>query len=100
MRRRGGWTAYAPLTREARAVGQQPAADGGDRPELADVGRLARRLVRQVVHADAHLAAALDQLLDTRNQLTRVLLGGRRGAGGEGAPPGPGFPHPEPYGGG
>jgi ATP-dependent 26S proteasome regulatory subunit len=25
---------------------------------------------------DAHLAAALDQLLDTRNQLTRVLLGG------------------------
>jgi ATPase family associated with various cellular activities (AAA) len=26
---------------------------------------------------DAHLAAALDQLLDTRNQLTRVLLGGR-----------------------
>jgi hypothetical protein len=27
---------------------------------------------------DAHLSAALDQLLDTRNQLTRVLLGGRR----------------------
>jgi hypothetical protein len=25
---------------------------------------------------DAHLDAALDQLLDTRNQLTRVLLGG------------------------
>ena len=28
--------------------------------------------------ADAHLSAALDQLLDTRNELTRVLLGGRR----------------------
>jgi ATPase family protein associated with various cellular activities (AAA) len=27
---------------------------------------------------DAHLDAALDQLLDTRNQLTRVLLGGER----------------------
>ena len=26
---------------------------------------------------DAHLAAALDQLLDTRNELTRVLLGGQ-----------------------
>jgi hypothetical protein len=25
---------------------------------------------------DAHLAAALDQLLDASNQLTRVLLGG------------------------
>jgi ATPase family associated with various cellular activities (AAA) len=30
---------------------------------------------------DAHLNAALDQLLDTRNQLTRVLLGGRREGG-------------------
>jgi hypothetical protein len=28
--------------------------------------------------ADAHLSAALDQLLDTRNQLNRVLLGGQR----------------------
>jgi ATP-dependent 26S proteasome regulatory subunit len=27
----------------------------------------------------AHMAAALDQLLDTRNQLTRVLLGGQAG---------------------
>lgn len=25
---------------------------------------------------DTHLAAALDQLLDSRNQLTRILLGG------------------------
>jgi hypothetical protein len=30
---------------------------------------------------DAHMNAALDQLLDTRNQLTRVLLGGLRGEG-------------------
>ena len=30
---------------------QPPPAEGGDRPELADVIRLARRLVRQVVHA-------------------------------------------------
>jgi ATP-dependent 26S proteasome regulatory subunit len=29
---------------------------------------------------DAHLTAALDQLLDTRNELTRVLLGGQAGA--------------------
>jgi hypothetical protein len=27
---------------------------------------------------DAHLATALDQLLDNRNQLTRVLLGGEQ----------------------
>ncbi len=32
---------------------------------------------------DAHLSEALDQLLDTRNQLTRVLLGGKQ-------------PHPKP----
>jgi hypothetical protein len=30
---------------------------------------------------DAHMAAALDQLLDSRNQLTRVLLGGEQPAG-------------------
>jgi SpoVK/Ycf46/Vps4 family AAA+-type ATPase len=34
---------------------------------------------------DAHLDAALGQLLDTRNQLTRVLLGGRREGGHAGA---------------
>src|SRR5262249_23901690 len=42
------WTAYARLGRGAR--GPDPEGDAGDRPELADVGRLARRLVRQVVH--------------------------------------------------
>jgi hypothetical protein len=30
--------------------------------------------------SDRHLSAALDELLDSRNQLTRVLLGGRPGA--------------------
>jgi len=30
---------------------------------------------------DAHLSAALDQLLDTRNQLTRVLLGAQQEPG-------------------
>jgi ATP-dependent 26S proteasome regulatory subunit len=30
-----------------------------------------------LVVSDAHMNAALDQLLDTRSQLTRVLLGGR-----------------------
>ncbi len=32
-------------------MGQPPVPDVGERPELADVSRLARRLVRQVVHA-------------------------------------------------
>jgi hypothetical protein len=30
---------------------------------------------------DAHLSAALDQLLDTRNQLTRMLLGAQQEPG-------------------
>ncbi len=38
---------------------------------------------------DAHLKAALDQLLDNRNQLTRVLLGGEQPSG---APEPPGSP--------
>src|SRR5215469_2692133 len=49
MPSRSGWVAYAPLRRGMPAP--PPAVtDGGDRPELADVSRLARRLVRQVVH--------------------------------------------------
>jgi hypothetical protein len=43
--------------------------------------------------ADAHLTAALDQLLDTRNQLTRVLLGGAPPAS---APPAPAPPESSP----
>jgi hypothetical protein len=52
--------------------------------------------------ADGHLATALDQLLDSRNQLTRVLLGGEQPGGGPqrgGQPPEAGgqrlmAPHP------
>jgi ATP-dependent 26S proteasome regulatory subunit len=39
---------------------------------------------------DTHLTAALDQLLDTRNQLTRILLGG------EPPRPKPDHSHPKP----
>jgi hypothetical protein len=39
---------------------------------------------------DAHLDAALDQLLDTRNQLTRVLLGGAEPSPKTPKPPKPG----------
>jgi hypothetical protein len=39
---------------------------------------------------DIHLAAALDQLLDSRNQLTRILLGA------ESPHPKPDHPHPKP----
>jgi ATPase family protein associated with various cellular activities (AAA) len=49
MPSRSGWVAYAPLTRGMPGP-PPPPAEGGDRPELADVGRLARRLVRQAVH--------------------------------------------------
>jgi hypothetical protein len=40
-----GWTYYGPTS------GAEPAADGALRPELADLGRLARRGVRAVVGA-------------------------------------------------
>ena len=102
-----------------------PGSGQANRAELADVRRLARRLLNRAVEtarnedqplrrlllehlgpdaallptvsatwpsyehvnvqvaldawlADAHLATALDQLLDNRNQLTRVLLGGEQ----------------------
>jgi hypothetical protein len=49
---------------------------------------------------DAHLTAALDQLLDTRSQLTRILLGGRQHATAPDHPapdyPAPDYPVPEP----
>ena len=44
--------------------GAGPAGDGRDGPLRV---------------SGAHMSAALDQLLDTRNQLTRVLLGGQAG---------------------
>jgi hypothetical protein len=59
MQSRSGWTAYAPLRRETPG----PEGDGGDRPELADVGRLARRLVRQVVHVARAEETSIQRLL-------------------------------------
>jgi len=47
------------------------AAEDGAAPDVAGPLRV----------TDAHMTAALDQLLDTRNQLTRVLLGGQPGSG-------------------
>jgi len=44
-------------------VGQEAVAAGDDRPELADVGRLARRLVRQVVHIARAEEASVRRLL-------------------------------------
>ena len=44
-------------------MAQQAVAEGGDRPELADVGRLARRLVRQVVHIARAEDASVRRLL-------------------------------------
>ena len=116
-----GWAAYAYRSR--LSVSQPPELTEDARPELADVARLGRRLVRHAVGVaraeessvrylltsqaalraaeetgadsgageaaaplrvtDAHLNAALDELLDTRNELTRVLLGGRSGRGAE-----------------
>jgi SpoVK/Ycf46/Vps4 family AAA+-type ATPase len=43
---------------------------------------------------DAHLTAALDQLLDTRNELTRILLGGTRAPAKRPRASGGGSPHP------
>ncbi len=44
-----GRTGYAPLTGGGPASVHPPAGDGEGRPELADVGRLARRLMHHVV---------------------------------------------------
>jgi len=58
-----GWTAYAPLTRATLGPDREAVGDGGDRPELADVGRLARRLVRQVVHVARAEETSIHRLL-------------------------------------
>jgi hypothetical protein len=65
----------AQLTAAKATPGTQP---GAWHPGLGCGGAGGRQAADRVT--DAHLAAALDQLLDTRNQLTRVLLGdaGRR----------------------
>src|SRR6266496_1390921 len=62
MPSRSGWVAYAPLTRGMPGP-PPPPAEGGDRPELADVGRLARRLVRQAVHIARAEEASIRRLL-------------------------------------
>ena len=56
-----GWIAYAPLRRGTPL--HEADGNGGDRPELADVGRLARRLVRQVVHVARAEEASIHRLL-------------------------------------
>ena len=58
-----GWTAYAPLARATLGPDREAVGDGGDRPELADVGRLARRLVRQVVHVARAEETSIHRLL-------------------------------------
>jgi len=63
MQSRSGWTAYAPLRRETPGPDRGAEGDGGDRPELADVGRLARRLVRQVVHVARAEETSIQRLL-------------------------------------
>ena len=60
--------------RETDAVGEADAARDADAVGAADDGGPLRV-------TDAHLSAALDQLLDTRNQLTRVLLGAQQEPG-------------------
>ena len=62
MRSRG-WIGYPLPGRVMARTGQQEVAEGGDRPELADVGRLARRLVRQVVHIARAEEASVRRLL-------------------------------------
>jgi hypothetical protein len=63
MPNHSGWTAYAPLTRATLGPDREAEGDGGDRPELADVGRLARRLVRQVVHVARAEETSIHRLL-------------------------------------
>jgi hypothetical protein len=64
------------LLRRAALRAAEEAGPGEARPADGD---------RPLRVTDAHLNAALDQLLDTRNELTRVLLGGRPESAG---PPG------------
>jgi hypothetical protein len=41
---------------------------------------------RALTVTDEHMSAALDELLDSRNQLTRILLGGPAAASPPGSP--------------
>jgi hypothetical protein len=62
------------LRRAAMYAAEEAAGDHGD----AAGGALTVR--------DAHMNAALDELLDSRNQLTRILLGGHAAASPPGSP--------------
>lgn len=67
------------LRRAALVAAEELAASGaepGSRPESGSEPPAPAAL--RVT--DAHLTAALDQLLDTRSQLTRILLGGHQRA--------------------
>src|SRR5262249_46263118 len=61
----------ADVVGEADAVGEGDAVGEWDAAGEVDGGGALRV-------TDAHLSAALDQLLDTRNQLTRTLLGAQQ----------------------
>jgi len=63
MQSRRSWIAYAPLRRGTPGPEWGAEGDGDDRPELADVGRLARRLVRQVVHVARAEETSIQRLL-------------------------------------
>jgi hypothetical protein len=69
------------LRRAAMYAAEEAAGDrgdtAGDRGDAAG-GALTVR--------DTHMNAALDELLDSRNQLTRILLGGHAGASPPGSP--------------
>jgi SpoVK/Ycf46/Vps4 family AAA+-type ATPase len=63
-------TAAGGQAAEDQAAGDQAAGTGPAAPDAAAAAA--------PLHVtDADMSAALDQLLDTRSQLTRVLLGGR-----------------------
>ena len=60
MRSGHGWLSYGPIS---QARGGPPAGDDDFRPELADVGRLARRLVRRTVSAARAEESSIGHLL-------------------------------------
>ena len=86
------------LIRKAALLACEDGTGSGARPgrrAVAETGQAAPIRV-----TDDHMAAALDQLLDTKSQLTRVLLGGaqpgdtRPGKARPGEAPWPGPPRP------
>ena len=93
--RKGLSRSSGALTEQIAAVFTKRKLDGQALEELEDMlirADLGADMVAQpavpLVAADADLDAALGQLLDTRNELPRILLGGRPGTPGR--PVGPG----------